>query len=252
MKIPAQYKDPIGIKKQYAAYILRYKDAIYKDWLVEIDRFLKGFDKYRIDDLAFDNIMKALNLLASIAFNKPAFILGVTKAGRSVGLWNTQKYNSVKVYKLLGFNDIPPKVENTLVGQWTNQNVRLIKNISESQAKAIEQMFYNSSIDGTSTKLMRQQLSGILKGDDARYKLIVDDQINKLNSNIDRIKQQKAGIKEFIWRTVGDDSVRSKHQEREGIVYKWADNDAPKPGQEIRCRCYAEPKLSDDINEIFE
>lgn len=42
----------------------------------------------------------------------------------------------------------------------------------------------------------------------------------------------------YIWRTVGDDKVRGAHKEYEGTVRAW--RDAPDPGEDYNCRCWAE------------
>lgn len=42
----------------------------------------------------------------------------------------------------------------------------------------------------------------------------------------------------YIWRTVGDDKVRGAHKEYEGTLRAW--RDAPDPGEDYNCRCWAE------------
>lgn len=46
----------------------------------------------------------------------------------------------------------------------------------------------------------------------------------------------------YIWRTRGDNKVRSRHAERDGQVFSW-DNPPPggHPGEDYNCRCTAEP-----------
>lgn len=43
----------------------------------------------------------------------------------------------------------------------------------------------------------------------------------------------------YIWRTVEDDKVRSAHAQYNRKIRQWAD--APDPGEEFNCRCWAEP-----------
>ena len=46
----------------------------------------------------------------------------------------------------------------------------------------------------------------------------------------------------YIWRTVGDDKVRSAHAEREGEIFNWhVPPDGGHPGEDYNCRCWAEP-----------
>lgn len=46
----------------------------------------------------------------------------------------------------------------------------------------------------------------------------------------------------YIWRTVGDDKVRSAHAEREGEIFNWhVPPEGGHPGEDYNCRCWAEP-----------
>lgn len=48
----------------------------------------------------------------------------------------------------------------------------------------------------------------------------------------------------YIWRTVEDGNVRASHAELNRTILKW--DDAPNPGDDYNCRCWAEP-VPDDI-----
>lgn len=68
--------------------------------------------------------------------------------------------------------------------------------------------------------------TGTVKPGDATFKALTQALAQK--------KQHGA----YIWRTVGDERVRSSHAAREGTVRLWSD--APDPMEEINCRCWAE------------
>jgi peptidoglycan hydrolase-like protein with peptidoglycan-binding domain len=53
----------------------------------------------------------------------------------------------------------------------------------------------------------------------------------------------------YIWRTVEDDKVRSSHVQYNRQIREWAD--APDPGEEFNCRCWAEP-YDARIEEIYD
>jgi SPP1 gp7 family putative phage head morphogenesis protein len=76
-----------------------------------------------------------------------------------------------------------------------------------------------------------------------RARLIAFDQIGKFNGAIDKVRFENLGVEKYRWRTQGDLRVRPEHEELEGEVRSW--DDSPIPGQEIRCRCWAEPVLDD-------
>lgn len=74
--------------------------------------------------------------------------------------------------------------------------------------------------------------------------LIARDQVNKLNGALTRMRQTNLGIRQYIWRTSRDERVRTKHLDREGQTFDWDDPpDGGHPGQEVNCRCTAEPVI---------
>lgn len=57
----------------------------------------------------------------------------------------------------------------------------------------------------------------------------------------------------YVWHTVGDDRVRSSHEERDGKIFAW--DDAPEgghPGEDYNCRCTAEPYSKNSIMKKAE
>lgn len=76
----------------------------------------------------------------------------------------------------------------------------------------------------------------------SRAKLIARDQMGKLFSELAQLRQQEIGVTEYIWRTTGDSAVRSSHASRDGKRYRWDDPPAGgHPGEDVNCRCVAEP-----------
>ena len=69
-------------------------------------------------------------------------------------------------------------------------------------------------------------------------------------ANSQRVLQnEKAGFKTFVWQTVGDNRVRSAHQELDGKVFTWEEGaNGSFPSQAIACRCSAEVN-EDEVNE---
>lgn len=51
----------------------------------------------------------------------------------------------------------------------------------------------------------------------------------------------------YIWRTVGDDKVRSSHAALNGMVRSWSDS--PDPGEDINCRCWVDLISDSDIEK---
>ena len=54
----------------------------------------------------------------------------------------------------------------------------------------------------------------------------------------------------YIWRTKGDDKVRSHHKEREGKIFnKHIPPEGGHPGEDYNCRCWAEPYKATQTKE---
>lgn len=81
----------------------------------------------------------------------------------------------------------------------------------------------------------------------SRARLIARDQVNKLNGQLTELRQNELGIGRYVWRTMRDERVRDSHAAKDGETFEWANPpaDTGNPGEDIQCRCYAEPVLSD-------
>lgn len=123
------------------------------------------------------------------------------------------------------------------------RNASLIKGLADDVVKRIEQTVYENSIAGNSVATLRANLKEQFDISDRRARLLARDQSSKLNSDLNRIRQEQAGVTEYIWSTSRDERVRERHKRLEGKVYKWgqptgAEQGLP-PGQPINCRCVA-------------
>lgn len=74
----------------------------------------------------------------------------------------------------------------------------------------------------------------------SRATLIVQDSMLTAFAEADRRRQLDAGVREYLWRTRGDNRVRTKHATLNGKRRAWRDGNLY-PGSEIRCRCRAVP-----------
>lgn len=136
------------------------------------------------------------------------------------------------------------------------RNVGLIKDLSEEVTKRVEQVVVNSVIRGQPHAELAKQLThefGILE---SRARLIARDQVSKLTSDLNRLRQTQVGIAEYSWSTSGDERVRPSHAAMEGMICRWDDPTVYRedgeegwrsrsslggvqlhPGEDIQCRC---------------
>ncbi|MBF2051947.1 MAG: minor capsid protein [Candidatus Sericytochromatia bacterium] len=141
------------------------------------------------------------------------------------------------------------------VDRFARDSSLLIKDIGDKAARDIELLVQDAVYRGTMTSELTQQIEGILSGImqdqkdkvQARAALIARDQIGKLNGNINRTRQETAGIKRYRWRTNMDGRQRPEHSARNGQIFSWDKPPADgHPGQPVRCRCVPEPVFEED------
>lgn len=160
---------------------------------------------------------------------------------------------------------------------------RLIKSIPGDYLGRVADAVTNNYIGEPQPggRSLLQQIIEIGKVSKNRARIIARDQTTKLNATINKVRQTSIGISVYIWRTAKDSHVvgnpsgvypigNNKHGDHyvmEGLYCKWDDNTVysndkgkiwkkrtrkmPKltPGQEILCRCFAEPII--DIDAII-
>lgn len=124
------------------------------------------------------------------------------------------------------------------------RNTSLITSLSADVVKRVEQSVLAAGIRGDSVQALKKILTEQYAITDRRAQLIARDQTAKLNSDLNRIRQQQAGIDAYNWVTAHDERVRPLHKSIDGNEYQWgkptgAEEGLP-PGQPIQCRCIAQ------------
>lgn len=138
-------------------------------------------------------------------------------------------------------------------------NVSLIKSIPEQFLNQVRDIVLRETVKGRTSESIIEQIRNVHEVTENRARLIARDQSNKINGDLTRERQAASNIRAFRWRTVGDEAVRETHRKRNGLVYAWrpefvgqrlADGTVLRdpnadgigyPGEEIQCRCIAEP-----------
>lgn len=124
------------------------------------------------------------------------------------------------------------------------RNAGLIKGLTDDLIKRVQQDTLDALINGEAVSKLQARVKHSLDVSDSRARLIARDQTSKLNSDLNKQRQQELGINSYIWRTSMDERVRARHAALEGNKYRYdeptgAENGLP-PGQPIQCRCVAQ------------
>ncbi len=123
-------------------------------------------------------------------------------------------------------------------------NIDLVVNAGRAYADGVKDIFGNPRNVGVRVEVLKEKL--LERGDvsEARAELIARDQTLKLNGALTQIRQENAGVSEYVWSTSNDERVREEHAALEGQVFSWA---APPsvghPGEDFQCRCVAIPVI---------
>lgn len=122
------------------------------------------------------------------------------------------------------------------------RNVDLITRLADATREKIRMAVEEAVLSGMPAKDLQARLThdfGVL---DSRAKLIARDQIAKVNSDLNQLRQQQVGVEEYEWSSSRDERVRPLHRELNGRTFRW-DQPGPDagmhPGQPINCRCVA-------------
>lgn len=162
------------------------------------------------------------------------------EAGRHTAKWKAQ------VRSALGI-DLEAVIREEDLGEAmdaaSKRAASLITGLSEETASGVEKLTRRALAQGMPASELRKELTkqfGIAQG---RAKVIARDQLATLNSDLNRIRHQQAGVTTYEWSTSHDERVRPLHRALDGRRYKYgertgAENGLP-PGQPIMCRCVA-------------
>lgn len=152
--------------------------------------------------------------------------------------------------KLLGLPTRKLGIDPNVVDQFRERNINLITKLDEDEIARLQGLLSEADQGAWRVEDLRKNLQeefGITK---RHADLIARDQVLKLNGQITQHQQTKAGVESYIWRTSGDERVRSTHQDLDGQQFRWDDppetNDAGErnhPGGDYQCRCTADPVI---------
>ena len=195
---------------------------------------------YDVDSSWFINLGRLVASLVGISTSMVERILNLEAQRHTTKFMDTaKKAIGVDISSVIRKSDFDGVIRVT-----TSMNTALIRNLAEDTIKRIEMAVYNNAINGNSVKTLQQNLQKEFGISARRAKLIARDQMGKFNSTLTKLRQQQAGVTEYIWHTSHDERVRPLHRALEGKHYKWdeptgAEGGLP-PGQNIQCRCWSE------------
>ena len=139
---------------------------------------------------------------------------------------------------------------------FTRENVSFIKSITDEHLSDVEQIVFRNVKAGKAPGIISSELRDTFHLTSNRARLIARDQTGKFHSRLTRLRYEGVGLKRYIWRTLGDVRVRDDHEDLEGTIHSFKNppitiksgkraGKRNNPGEDIQCRCYAEPIFKD-------
>lgn len=120
----------------------------------------------------------------------------------------------------------------------------LIRGLSDDLRKQVESLTWAAYANQTPRAELAKDLTERIGVSRARARFIARDQTTKLAANLDRLRQQEAGITEYKWRHSGKAHPRPEHVARDGKIFAWADAPADgHPGTQPNCGCRAQAHI---------
>lgn len=146
------------------------------------------------------------------------------------------------------------------IQEFIQRNVRLIQSVMFDQLARMEEVVAEGTAGQVRVEVLREQIRSTFGVSKSRAQLIAKDQTLKANADLTQLRQQQAGVTEYIWTTSRDERVRgrpggkwakadSNHWRLEGTRQSWLVPPItnPKtgarnhPGRDFQCRCTATP-----------
>ena len=251
---------PHQLEQEYAlallGYARRFTRGVREVIIPRLATFLASSDKRlatrRADDLAdsFDGLIESV---------RRRFFVRVRDAERTV-----RRYlKLIEAFHRRRFLEEYGRVIaiNPLIGKerWLREamklaeqeHVNLITSIPRDGLERVRRMVHDAVINGTRAEVLAAELVKTFGIAENRAMLIAVDQTGTWFGQLQKLRQQDAGIERYRWSTVNDARVRPEHQAREGRVFSW--DNPPRdghPGYPIRCRCVAVPLIDDDPRDM--
>lgn len=144
--------------------------------------------------------------------------------------------------------DLP--IRKVLLRDFEDRTKAYVENFAQEEVEKLRIKVSGHISKGGTRKGMRELIRNELDISAGRCKFIARQETSLLISNFKEIQYKQAGIDKYIWRTVGDNRVRDKHDDLNGKTFSfdqppdasYFNTGVPEnPGCDYNCRCVAIP-----------
>lgn len=128
------------------------------------------------------------------------------------------------------------------------RNAALIRDVGEQVTNRVARATLDALAQGRTVAQYREELQREFGFARNRAQLIARNEIGSLNAQMNRMRQEQAGVTRYRWSSSRDERVRPLHAQLDGTEHEWgkpgpAENGGH-PGEPINCRCTARAVIS--------
>ena len=234
-----EVKPPEENSGSIAEYALILAALLSVVWYETRTSVLAAYKSGSVDESIFQLLRQSTTTAARVAADKLERLF-TGEATRNTKRWiaNIKKALKIDVGTILR-----PEDADELVRLFVQKNTGLIKSLSDDAVKIVEQAVYDAHLQKRSAAELQKDLQAKINGlKEGRAKLIADDQLSKLNGQLNMMRIQQAGGKEYKWdyqKGIPRKTSRPNHVARHNKVFKIGEPSGDEPGQAIGCKCRA-------------
>lgn len=165
----------------------------------------------------------------------------LTDIGKAVAAHN------LKAVETLLHKSIPVPTERLMIESFENATIGYARSVLREQLLRARAILDDPRTRALPVADQRQLVKESFDAYENRMHRIANNELLRLNADINKGRQMLAGIRNYVWTTCLDDRVRPRHNQLEGQVCTWiaAPDPGYHPGEDYMCRCTAFPVLDD-------
>ena len=225
-----------GSIAEYVRILVSMLSVVWRETRTSV---LAAYKIGAVDESIFQLLRQSTTTAARIAADKLERLF-TGEATRNTKRWiaNIKKALKIDVGTILR-----PEDADELVRLFVQKNTGLIKSLSDDAVKIVEQAVYDAHLQKKSAAELQKDLQAKIAGiKEGRAKLIADDQLSKLNGQLNLMRIAQAGGKEYKWdyqKGIPRKTSRPNHLARHKQIFKIGEPAGDEPGQAIGCKCRA-------------
>ena len=244
MKTLRPIKANKGVLARYQASIQHIIDEMCADYLVSMAYI------YSVNHILAENSLE--NIDKELKEKKDhwkelflAFIgIYVINFVNSIAVTSDRALQNALIESGLNVSFKPNKVANNTVDALIRENISLISNIPDEYHSKMEGIIMRGYAQGKPVDDIKDDIERLKSTTLSRGNLISNDQANKINIAIQKVRLTELGITRVMWDHGGAyrKEPRKRHIEASGTVFDlnqgcYIDGEYIQPGQKINCKC---------------